>query len=157
MEENHYRDPPCENGSSGTCGQRRPWSDCADAQSDQGHLCPLTQSLARDTTESMKCLNGTETPVFFLLCALSFQMKTLQILLYGNRQHRFPWSNSSTDGFLLLQYSSGVFDTPRISKCLITLFLWSPHLCVIIGWVWRPPQSYIFLPLWKLRTTVGTP
>ena len=32
-------------------GQRRPRSDCADAQSDQGLRCPLTESL--DTTEYM--------------------------------------------------------------------------------------------------------
>ena len=41
----------CENVSSGICGQRRPRSDCADAQSDQGLHCPLTVSL--DTTDSM--------------------------------------------------------------------------------------------------------
>ena len=31
---------PCKNVSSGICRQRRPRSDCADAQSDQGHHCP---------------------------------------------------------------------------------------------------------------------
>ena len=30
---------------SGTCGQRRPRSDCASAQSDQGLHCPVTESL----------------------------------------------------------------------------------------------------------------
>ena len=33
------------------CRQRRPRSDCAEAQSDQGLLCLLTES--RDTTEFM--------------------------------------------------------------------------------------------------------
>ena len=37
------------------CGQRRPRSDCADAQSDLGHHCPLTESL--HTTE---CMNGKQ-------------------------------------------------------------------------------------------------
>ena len=39
------------------CGQRRPRSDCADAQSDLGLQCPLTESL--DTTE---CMNGEHRP-----------------------------------------------------------------------------------------------
>ena len=41
----------------GSCmwGQWRPRSDCADAQSDQGLHCPLTESL--DTTE---CMNGEQ-------------------------------------------------------------------------------------------------
>ena len=30
---------------SGVCGQRRPRSACASAQSDQGFNCPLTESL----------------------------------------------------------------------------------------------------------------
>ena len=37
---------PCENLSSGICGQRRPRSDCAFAQSDQGLNCPLEESFA---------------------------------------------------------------------------------------------------------------
>ena len=41
----------CKNVSSDICGQRRPRSACASAQSDQGLHCPLTKSLA--TTECM--------------------------------------------------------------------------------------------------------
>ena len=37
---------PCENVSLGICRQRRPRSDCASAQSDQGLRCLLTESLA---------------------------------------------------------------------------------------------------------------
>ena len=37
--------------SSGVCGQRRPRSACASAQSDQGLHCPLTISLG--TSECM--------------------------------------------------------------------------------------------------------
>ena len=36
---------PCEQVSLHLCGQRRPWSDCASAQSDQGLYCPLEESL----------------------------------------------------------------------------------------------------------------
>ena len=36
---------PCENVCSGKCGQRRPRSDCASAQADQGLHCPLTESM----------------------------------------------------------------------------------------------------------------
>ena len=43
--------------SSGICGQRRPRSACASAQSDQGLRCPLKDSL--DTT---KCINGEKCP-----------------------------------------------------------------------------------------------
>ena len=42
----------CEN-VFGICGQRRPRSDCAPAQSDLGLHCPLAESL--DSTE---CMNG---------------------------------------------------------------------------------------------------
>ena len=41
--------------------------------------------------------------------------------------------------FFLLQYSSVVvllFDNPEIPKCLIMLFLLSPHLCFIIGFIY---------------------
>ena len=34
---------PCENVSSGICGQRKPRSACASAQSNQGFHCPLTE------------------------------------------------------------------------------------------------------------------
>ena len=55
--QNYKLASPCENLSSGICGQRRPWSDCADAQSEQGLYCPLTESL--DTAE---CMNGEQMP-----------------------------------------------------------------------------------------------
>ena len=42
---------------SSICGQRRPRSACASAQTDQGLRCPLTESL--DTTE---CINGEQIP-----------------------------------------------------------------------------------------------
>ena len=51
---------PCGNLSSGMCGQRRPRSDCASAQSAQGLHCPLTESL--DTT---KCMNGEQRPGWY--------------------------------------------------------------------------------------------
>ena len=53
---------PCENVSSGICGQRRPRSACASAQSDQGLPCPLTESL--DPTE---CMN-VEQMARMILC-----------------------------------------------------------------------------------------
>ena len=37
------------------CGQRRPRSDCAHAQSDQGLSCPQTESL-----DIVECFNGKE-------------------------------------------------------------------------------------------------
>ena len=47
----------CVNVFAGICGQQRPRSDCASAQSDLGLYCPLTESL--DTTE---CMNGQQRP-----------------------------------------------------------------------------------------------
>ena len=44
---------PFENVSLGICGQHRPKSACASAQSDQGHHCPLTDSLESAT----ECMN----------------------------------------------------------------------------------------------------
>ena len=46
--------------SSGICGQRRPRSAWASAQSDQGLHCLLTESL--DATE---CINGEQQPGYF--------------------------------------------------------------------------------------------
>ena len=43
--------------SLGICGQRRPRSACASAQSDQGLHCPLAGSLG-----TIKCLNGVYMP-----------------------------------------------------------------------------------------------
>ena len=37
--------------------QRRPRSDCADAHSDQGFRCPLSESLA-----TIRCINGEQRP-----------------------------------------------------------------------------------------------
>ena len=51
---------PCENISSGTCGQWWPRSACAFAQSDQGLHCPLTESL--DITE---CMNWEQRPGWY--------------------------------------------------------------------------------------------
>ena len=48
---------PCENVSSGICGQQRPRSACASVQDDQEIHCPITESL--DTTEGM---NGDQMP-----------------------------------------------------------------------------------------------
>ena len=48
---------PCQNVSSGICGQRRPRSAYASAQSDQGLHCPLTELL--NTTEYV---NGEQMP-----------------------------------------------------------------------------------------------
>ena len=42
----HGYSAPRENLFSGICGQRRPSSDCASAQSDQGLRYPLTESLS---------------------------------------------------------------------------------------------------------------
>ena len=39
------RAAPCENMFSGICGQRKPRSACASAQSDLDLHCPLTESL----------------------------------------------------------------------------------------------------------------
>ena len=51
---------PCKNVSSGIYGQRKPGSDCADAQSDPGLRCPQTEPL--DTTE---CFNGEQMPGWY--------------------------------------------------------------------------------------------
>ena len=53
----HIRTAPCKNVSAGICGQQRPRSACAYAQSDQGLCCPLTESL-----DKIKCINGDQMP-----------------------------------------------------------------------------------------------
>ena len=47
--------------SSGICEQRRPRSDCASAQSDQGLCCSQTEPL---DTIHIDCLNGKQIPGF---------------------------------------------------------------------------------------------
>ena len=76
---------PCENVSSGICGQRRLRSACASSQADQGLHCRLTKSL--DTT---KCINGEQGPDdtlhmrrMILICRFS------QV-----RRHCFAWHGS---------------------------------------------------------------
>ena len=46
---------PCENVSTGICGQRMSRLDCASAQSDQGLRCPLTESLC-----TIECIKGEQ-------------------------------------------------------------------------------------------------
>ena len=55
------------------CGQRRPRSDCANAQSDLGLRCLLTESV--DTTE---CMNGEQRPECYF--AFAQDDLTLRIL-----------------------------------------------------------------------------
>ena len=45
----------------------------------------------------------------------------------------FSAHRGSTSGLLLFQFPSGVDGNLEISKCLNTLFLLSPYLCLIIG------------------------
>ena len=60
---------------SGICGQRRPGSDCASAQSDQGLHCPLTES--SDTTE---CTNGEQKPGgYFVLSQDDLNLRILHV------------------------------------------------------------------------------
>ena len=47
----------CWNVSSGICGQQRPRSDCASAQSDLGLHCPPRESFG-----NIECINGEQTP-----------------------------------------------------------------------------------------------
>ena len=47
----------CENGSLGICGQRRPCSDCAFAQSDKALDCLPIESLG-----TIECMNGEQRP-----------------------------------------------------------------------------------------------
>ena len=49
---------PCKNVSSGICGQRRPRSACAFAQSDQGLHIPLTESLNTITCTKVEQMPG---------------------------------------------------------------------------------------------------
>ena len=44
---------PSKSVSLGICGQQRPRSACASAQSDQGLCCPLTESF-----DTIKCIRG---------------------------------------------------------------------------------------------------
>ena len=39
------------------CGQRRPRSDCANAQTDHGLRCPLTE-----VADTIECINGEQMP-----------------------------------------------------------------------------------------------
>ena len=48
---------PCQNMSSGICGQGRPRSACVDVQSDQSLYCLLTESL-----DIIECINGELMP-----------------------------------------------------------------------------------------------
>ena len=47
----------CSNVSSGICGQRRPRSDCADAQADLSLRCRQTESL-----DTIECFSGEQMP-----------------------------------------------------------------------------------------------
>ena len=51
---------PCENVSSGICGQRRPRSACASAQSDQGLRFPQTESV-----DTIECMNREQRPGWY--------------------------------------------------------------------------------------------
>ena len=55
---------PCENVSLGICGQRRHRSACTWSQSDQGLLCPLTESL-----DTEQCISGEQMPRWDLVHA----------------------------------------------------------------------------------------
>ena len=77
---------PSENLSSDICGQRRPRSACAYAQSDQGLRCPLTESL--DTIES---INGEQMP------RRDFARDASESVHFAHaRRHLFAWRRPFT-------------------------------------------------------------
>ena len=53
----HVWAAPLKNVSSGICGQRRPRTACASAQSDQDIRCPLAESV-----NTIECINGEQMP-----------------------------------------------------------------------------------------------
>ena len=65
----------CGNVSSGICGQRRPRSVCASAQSDQGLHCPFPESL-----DTMECINGEQKPRWNLTHAHDLNPHILRML-----------------------------------------------------------------------------
>ena len=81
---------PWENVSSGMCGERRPRSACASAQSGQGVYCPLTESL--DTTE---CMNG-DFFFFFFFFDLGFTALSRIFHLYRADRSSKLGENRST-------------------------------------------------------------
>ena len=60
--------PPCKSVPSGICGQWRPRSACAFAQSDQALHCPLP--------ESLECTNGEQRPGWDLAHAQNDVIRT---------------------------------------------------------------------------------
>ena len=86
---------PCENVSSGICGQRRSKSACASAQSDQGLPCPLPESL--DTTE---CMNGKQRPEWYFARA---QVDLNRHLEHARRQF-FAWRGPNIYSTLFLTW-----------------------------------------------------
>ena len=85
--------------SSGICGQRRPRSDCASAQSDQGLQCPLKESL--DTREWM---NGEQRPMWLRMRRMIW---ICAYCAFSKLRFHFAWPNKKkNDSILLPSYVS---------------------------------------------------
>ena len=89
---------PCENVSSGICGQPRPRSTCASAQCDQGLHSPLAETF--DGTEYM---NGEQRPEWYFTHAQDDL--NLRIL-------RMFEGNVSFDAALIMSFISGYLSIP---------------------------------------------
>ena len=77
---------PCEKMSLGICGQRRPRSVCASAQSYLNLYCPLTGSL-----DTLEYINGEQRYGWFCACAV-LSMRILR---------NFEWTFSLYEGHML--------------------------------------------------------
>ena len=77
---------PCENVSRRICGQRRPRSACASAQSDQGLRCPLTE-----TSDIIECINEEQMPRWDFAHAWD---ESESVLFAHGRRHVFAWRGS---------------------------------------------------------------
>ena len=79
----HFCNTTCKNMSFGICGQQRPRSACASAQSDQDLRCPLAESL-----DAIELINGERMPGWDFAHAWD---ESEYVHFAHARRHLFAW------------------------------------------------------------------
>ena len=117
----------CENVSSGICGQWKPKSASAFAQSDQVLYCPLTELL-----DTIECMNGEEFRWGFLQTKRTDIQSTLVI---SNSKDSLKYFEKSVPRYIrFAEFSKKINRTTTFNKCVCHL---TPEVRDILKILWK--------------------
>ena len=131
------------------CGQRRPRSDCANAQSDQGFRCPLVESVDTEEYIERQCILWLDCADQKVDHGMYLSHKSSDLRSYAPKEDTNQPAFAQSDQILLCSHEETLYpwlSKMRSGKSLITL-------CECAGWsesslsvhIWRYVFSHVAL------------